>query len=293
MKFSMILSSYLPHELPGIVRAVERSGFDGLSMPDHPVHPVKVAPTYPYGKKDGAASESSVSADSPQLDPWVVGGFLAAASPKLHYMTSVYLPLFRHPLATAKAIATLSGLLGGNRFVFGVGMGWMPEEFQCLGVPWTERGARLDEVLDILQLMWAGGEVEYHGRYYNFPAIGTNPVPPYPIPLYFGGHSDQMLVRAAKRGDGWICAPKPEMLEPQITRLRNLREELGRADKPFEFVAMCSRPEPAIIEKMASLGVTRVIMLTPWKPDLPTGPTVAGQKADLIERLGVEVAKFR
>ena len=169
----------------------------------------------------------------------------------------------------------------------------MREEFECLGESYEKRGARLDETLDILQKMWVGGEVEHHGRFYNFPAIGTNPAPPGPVPLYFGGHSDQMLIRAARRGDGWICAPKMEMVEPQIRCLRALREEFGRADKPFEFVGICVRPETEVIEKMTALGIGHVIMMSPWKPNLPMGDTVVGHKAELIEQLDAEVAKVR
>lgn len=290
MKFSMVLSCFQPEELSTIVKAADNAGLDGIAMPDHAVHPVMIAPEYPYASDE--RSKTPLSADKPQLDAWLVGAYLAAASPRLQYMTSVYLPLLRHPLVTAKAVATLSGLLG-DRFIFGSGMGWMREEFECLGIPFAERGARFDETLDILQKMWAGGEVEHHGRFFDFPAIGTNPAPAFPIPFYFGGHSDQMLIRAAKRGDGWICAPKLEMLESQIHRLKKLREEFGRADRPFEFVGMCGGPDRAAIEKMASMGVTHIIMMTPWQPNLPTGPAVIGHKVELIESLGAELSKFR
>lgn len=293
MKFSMILSRFQPDELLGIIKAAERSGLYGLSMPDHVAHPVKIASTYPYygDEVDVKKAGSPLQADIPQLDPWAVGAFLAAASPTLHFITAVYLPIFRHPLSTAKAAATVSGLLG-KRFIFGVGMGWMREEYDCFGLRFAERGARFDEIVDILRLMWAGGEVEYHGRFYDFPAIGTNPTPPYPVPLYFGGHSDQMLIRAAKRGDGWICAPKLDIMESQMQRLRKLREEFGRADEPFEFIGMSYQAEPTVIEKMASLGIKHVLVMPPWQMALPTGPKVEGEKAELIERLGEELSRF-
>ncbi len=281
MKYSLVLSYVQPDELVDVVQAAERAGFHGVSMGDHPVHPVDVAPTYPYGDAKGT---SSVRADTPQLDPWVTAGTIAAATTRLHFMTSVYLLLFRHPLVSAKAAATAIGVSGG-RLTLGVGIGWMREEFEAMGVPYARRGAHLDEMLDILEKMWAGGEVEHHGEFYDFPAIGTNPTPSHPVPVYFGGHSDKMLERAANRGNGWICAPKLEVMEQQITTIRQRRAELGRDAEPFEFVGMCHKAEPSVVEALAGIGVDHVIVRSPWRPDLPTGPE-QGEKLELIAELG-------
>jgi probable F420-dependent oxidoreductase len=286
MKFSLVISYIQPGELIEIAQAAERAGFHALAMGDHPVHPVDVAPTYPYGDAKGT---SSVQAHTPQLDPWVTAGVIAAATERLRFLTSVYLLLFRHPLVTAKAAATFQGASNG-RLLFGTGLGWMPEEFACMGVPYAQRGKRFEEALDILEAMWAGGEVEHHGELYDFPAIGTNPTPTAPIPLYFGGHSERMMDRAARRGDGWICAPKLETMAQQIATVRERREAHGRADRPFEFVGMCHRAERSVVEQLASLGIEHLIVRSPWRPDLPTGPPVEGHKPDLVEEMGAQLA---
>ena len=287
MKFSLYLHSFLPHELATIATAAERSGFHGVVTGDHPVHPVAVEPRYPYG--EGRYSESSVAAETPSLDPLLCGSLVAGATQRLHYMTGVYLPLLRHPLITAKQVSVLSGFLGG-RLTFGVGIGWMREEFDCLGEQWDARGARFDEVLEICRAVWAGGHVGHCGRFYDFPAVGTVPTPPVPVPLHFGGHSDAMMRRAATLGDGWICSPKIDMLRTQVTSVRRLREDAGTADRPFEFSAMCL--DLASLEVFAELGVEHAILLPPWRPVRPTHPPVPGEKEDLIAAL-IDQARAR
>lgn len=294
MKFSIVLGSFHPSELPVIIEAAEGAGLDGLCMPDHLAHPEDVAPKYPYGEDKSGAGSSGITAETPQLDPWVVGAFIAAKSTRLKFMTSVYLPVLRHPLITAKASSTLGCLLG-DRFTFGIGGGWMKEEYECVGVPFKERGARLNEILDILELYWKGGVIEYHGKYYDFPRIGTNPVPSKPVPVYFGGHSEKMLERAAQRGDGWICSPKLETIDEQITTLKALRKANGREDMPFEFVGMCKEPDATVINSMKEKGITHIVIFPPWKPDVPSSDVPFDQtdKGILIKKLGIELDRFR
>jgi probable F420-dependent oxidoreductase len=284
MRYSLSVTYVQSDEMVDVARALERAGFFALTMGDHPVHPVEIAPTYPYD----AQGRSSVTARTPQLDPWVSAGAVAAATENLHYMTTVYLALFRHPLLTAKAASTLAGISGG-RFLFGVGLGWMREEYEAMGVPWARRGAHLDEVLGILTAMWAGGEVSHTGEFYRFPPIGTAPTPPARIPLYFGGHSEQMMARAATWGDGWICAGEPELAATQIATIDARRRALDRDHLPFEYVAMVPRIDRDAVAVLADAGVRHVLVRAPWRPDLG-GPPARGPKPEIVEDMGARLA---
>src|SRR5690606_23773802 len=125
--------------------------------------------------------------------------------------------------------------MSGNRFGFGVGIGWAPEEFEWCGVPFARRGARVDEMIEVIKLVLGGGMVEYHGEFYDFDPLQMSPAPSEPVPFYIGGHTDGALRRAARVGDGWTSAMmKFDQLCETIGRLDTLRAEYGRAEEPFE-----------------------------------------------------------
>jgi len=286
MRYSLSMTYVDADEVIGIARALETAGFFALTMGDHPVHPVEIAPTYPYDDR----GTSSVTAETPQLDPWVSAGAAMAVTRDLRYMTTVYLALFRHPLVSAKAAVTLSGISGG-RFLFGLGLGWMREEYDAMGASWPDRGDRFDEVLDIMAAVWRGGHVEHHGRFYDFPPIGTVPAPTAPIPLYFGGHSKRMMRRAAERGSGWICASALDVAVGQIKYIRSQRSALGVDHLPFEFVAMIPQISCPAMERLRDSGVEHVLVRAPWRPDLGI-PQRTGPKAEVVTEMGEELAQI-
>ncbi len=265
MKYSLSLAYAGPEELVDIAKTAEGAGFFAISMGEHVVHPVNIQSEYPYKAVPGGPR--SIDHEAPLLNLWVTAGAVVAATTKLHFMTSVYLQLLRHPLISANAAATLAGM-SGNRFVFGVGIGWMLEDYEALGIPTDNRGAHFDESLDIIDLAWKGISEPHKGRFYSFEAMGTNPVPPKPIPLYFGGHAEPAMRRAALRGDGWICAPRIDLMKDQIETIGRYREEYGTADKPFEFCAMMKQPDLAVIASLAGAGVSHIIVSSPWRPDV-------------------------
>jgi probable F420-dependent oxidoreductase len=282
MKYSLSMHYADPQDVIGIAKAAEESGFFAITVGDHVVHPVNIESDYPYKAVPGGPR--SMDHEAPLLNPWVTAGSVVAATTKLHFMTSVYLLLLRHPLLSANAAATLAGI-SGNRFLFGVGIGWMREDFEALGIPQEDRGAHFDESLDIMDRAWKGISEAHKGRFYSFEAMGTNPVPPQPIPLYFGGHAEAAMRRAALRGSGWICPPRVDLMKEQVETMGRLREELGVADKPFEFVAMLKQPDLAVMEELAEVGVSHVIVSSPWRPDVAT--MAAGEtKPDAVAGLG-------
>jgi alkanesulfonate monooxygenase SsuD/methylene tetrahydromethanopterin reductase-like flavin-dependent oxidoreductase (luciferase family) len=170
----------------------------------------------------------------------------------------------RNPLLLARQVGSVANLTN-NRFGFGVGIGWAPEEFEWCGVPYARRGKRVDEMIEVIKLVLTGGMVEFHGEFYDFDKLQMSPAPSKPVPFYVGGHTEVALKRAARIGDGWTSAMMTcDQLAETIGKLNALRGEFGRDDQPFEFQAVC-------IDKfgvdghreLAEAGVTDNIVI-PW-----------------------------
>ena len=128
----------------------------------------------------------------------------------------------RHPVIYAKEATSLA-VLSGNRFVLGVGTSPWPDDYEIVQLPWEGRGRRFDECIEIVRGFAAGGYFEYHGEFYDFPAVKMEPVPTQPIPVLIGGHNDVQLRRAARLGDGWMGAGGMlDDLIPMIDRMNDL-----------------------------------------------------------------------
>ena len=132
---------------------------------------------------------------------------VAAATERVNLYTNVLKTPLREPLLVAKSLGSIAAMFPG-RIGLGVGLSWIPEEFQWLGQEMKTRGKRLDEQIEIIRLVIGGGYVEYHGKHYDFDRLRMEPPAPpgHPVPIYVGGHSEAGLRRAARMGDGWIGA---------------------------------------------------------------------------------------
>ncbi len=155
--------------------------------------------------------------------------------------------------------------MADGRVGLGVGLSWIPEEFEWLGKDMRTRGARTDEAIEIIRLVCTGEFVEFHGRHYDFGRLIVRPVPSAPVPIYVGGLSEPGLRRAARAGDGWISvANTTDEVAAVIPRLEELRGEFGRSEEPFEIKALCTDAfEASGFQRMADIGVTEA-MVCPW-----------------------------
>ena len=155
--------------------------------------------------------------------------------------------------------------LTNNRFGFGVGIGWAPEEFEWCGQPYAKRGARIDEMIEVIKLVLDGGMVDFHGEFYDFDKLQMSPAPSKPVPFYVGGHTEVALKRAARVGDGWTSAMMTcAQLAETIGKLNALRAQYGRGDVPFEFQAVCIDKFGVDGQReLAEAGVTDNIVI-PW-----------------------------
>jgi probable F420-dependent oxidoreductase len=167
-------------------------------------------------------------------DPLIALSFIAANTTRIRLGVSVLIVPYRNPIATAKALATIDRMSGG-RLIAGVGAGWNEAEFNALGVPFHERGARTTEYLRIWQACWAPGKVSFAGRFVTFADMHVSPKPlqqPSP-PIWVGGSSDAALRRAAAFAAVWQPTPTPvaDLVERQAS-LRKACERIGRQRPP-------------------------------------------------------------
>jgi probable F420-dependent oxidoreductase len=253
----MILPFMPPAELPALAVAAEAAGLTGVGLGDHACIPAAVASRYPY-----ADAAFAVPPRIPFPDPMVVAAALGATTTALRFTTSVLVLPLREPILFAKQVATASALTGG-RVELGAGVGWMREEYDAIGVPFSRRGRRMDEMVALLRRLWTGDPVEHHGQHFSFAPVAVNPVPVGPVAIHIGGHSDAALRRAARLGDGWVGVdPAAEELESILSRLDAARREAGTLDRPFEIrtgVNTGGKPfDEGVIRSLARLGVTSI-----------------------------------
>jgi probable F420-dependent oxidoreductase len=259
VRFSIATAYLPPEELAPIARAAEDAGYHAMSLSDHVVNLETLASPYPY-TEDGSRRWEPFTT---WLDPWVTIASLAAVTERLRFLTNVYVLPLRDPFTVAKVIATTSALSGG-RVALGAGMGWCREEFDLVGQPFARRGARADEMLDLLAELWTGRWVEHHGRFYDVPRVEMTPAPPAPVPIYIGGTSDAAIRRAA-RHDGWISDLMGTDAAGEVrARIDVERRRLGRAEGDFSMiVSMNDAVTVDDYRRAAEVGVTDNLTM-PW-----------------------------
>ncbi|MFM7119092.1 MAG: LLM class F420-dependent oxidoreductase [Gammaproteobacteria bacterium] len=211
--------------IAGAAQRVEAAGFHSLWVPEHVLFFPDYASRYPY-------AEDGRLAGNPQglLDPFSALTFIAAHTRTLRLGTGICLVPQRQPVYTAKLVADLDYLSGG-RVDFGIGIGWLAEEFAALGVPFSERAARCDDYIGAMKALWTQPVARYQGRFVDIPPAYFNPKPvqkPHP-PILVGGESDAALKRVAALGDGWYGFDlTPETLAERLVKLDGLLAAAGR-----------------------------------------------------------------
>ena len=217
-------------DLVDLARAAEDAGFSSLWLGEHVVLPVAYASAHPTSA--GAVPvRPIVDPDTRLIDPLVALGAAAAVTSRIELATGIYLLPLRHPLAVARMVATVQSLAAG-RFRFGVGSGWLEEEFAALDVPFAGRGARFDAALDVLRDAFAGGPLRSAGGPFVFDDVQICPRP-IDVPLVLGGNTERALRRCALRADGWFSSGNPTFDVAQRCRdqLVEMRAAAGRTDE--------------------------------------------------------------
>ena len=256
MKFWQAITWAETDQLIEIARFAEEMGFYGLMSGDHAVYPESIVPNYPY-------SENGVPPMQPHdeyPDQTAIFAAMAAVTSKLLFTCGVYVLPLRNPHEVARASATLA-ILSDNRFILGVGIGWMKEEFDIYGVDFHQRGKITDEIIEVLQSLWSGQMVEYHGAHFDFPRVQLSPAPSTHPPIYVGGSSEIALRRAARVGGGYIGAgTAPDDVGPLLQRLNELRQEYGRDHLPFEaMIGISASPSLTLYQRLADRGLESTV----------------------------------
>jgi len=255
MRFTFLESLCDITHLKPLAIAAEECGFDSFAVPESIMYPRETDSQYPY------QSGSREFIAQPMLDPFVSATHMAAVTSRLQFTTFVVKLAVRNPVLAAKSACSVAAI-SGDRFKFGVGLSPWPEDFAVCGQPWENRGQRLDEMLDIVRGLATGDFFEYHGKYFDFPAIRLNPVPSRPLPILLGGHVEAALRRAVLKGDGWMHAGGDrDELAPLLARLDAIRRAEGKAGQPFEIhVISMDAYQPDGIRRLEDQGVTDVIV---------------------------------
>lgn len=256
MKFWQAITWAETGQLIDIARCAEELGFHGLMSGDHAVYPEAIASQYPYS--DTGMPPMQPSDEYP--DQTAIFAAMAAVTRTLHFTCGVYVLPLRNPHEVARAGATLA-ILSDNRFILGVGVGWMKEEFDIYGVDFHQRGRLTDEIIEVLRKLWRGDMVEHHGQYFDFPRIQLSPAPASPPPIYIGGSSEIALRRAARVGNGYIGAgTAPDDVAPLLARLQELRREYQRDHLPFEaMLGISSAPSLDLYRRLADEGLQSTV----------------------------------
>ena len=265
MKFTLHFGNNTFPDLAGAVRMVklaEAAGFDSVITVDHVVFPHKYTSVYPYAP--GGRLPGGPGGALP--DPLIWMAAMAAVTTRLRFMTGVIILPLRNPFVLAKQVATLD-LLSGGRVELGIGVGWLKEEFDALGVPFDKRGKRSDEYIRILRAAWKDGPTSFAGEFLQFDEMGVFPKPVgNDVPIVIGGHSDAAARRAGRLGDGFFPSISTQTdIQPLLDLVHRSAEQAGRDPRRIELITGCAGVLPksgqdphAAVEERLKRGVGRI-----------------------------------
>jgi probable F420-dependent oxidoreductase len=238
-----------------LARLAEDAGFESLWTVEHVVVPANYKSPYPYSPDGRMPGKEEVSIGDPLI--WLA--YAAAVTERINLATGILILPQRNPVLLAKECATLDTLSNG-RLLLGVGVGWLKEEFDALGVPFEDRGARTDEYVEALRVLWKDAEPTFAGRFSTFDKAKSYPKPPRDsIPIIIGGHTDAAARRAGRIGDGFFpWGLGAEHLTRLLGLMRDAATEAGRDPDAIEVTA--GAMDVDTIKAYADLGVSRVVV---------------------------------
>lgn len=195
-----------------LARVAERAGFSSFWLAEH------------HGAEDGYI---------PSLLAFLSA--VAASTERLEVGTGVLLAPLHHPLRIAEDAAVVD-LISGGRLNLGMGLGWVPDEYEMFGVPMKGRGKRLEEVVEILRKAWTGERFSYEGKHFTLDDVLVRPRPARPIPIWLGGTTPAALERAARIGDGHFPSSTGavDAVLERAKEMLAIRERLG-VKGPYRF----------------------------------------------------------
>jgi len=286
MKFALMYANAGPFCLPDMVThlatTAERVGIESIWTVEHVVIPVGYESTYPYDPSGRIPAPDQM----PIPDPLVWLAYAAAVTKKLRLATGIVILPQRHPLYVAKEVATLD-VLSNGRLILGIGIGWLEEEFDALGIPFEERAGRTAETVRAMRSLWKDEAEPFEGKYFRWGKLESHPKPVQKpgVPIVVGGHTELAARRAARYGDGFFPGvADDEKLTWLLGIMREECKKLGRDPSTIEVTSGRAAPDPDTVKRLADLGVSRFVLPPPAFD--PEGITKG------LEAVGNQIAKL-
>lgn len=273
-----------PAQIVAIAQKAEQVGLESAWTYEHAVVPVDYASRYPYSR----SGKMPATPETNFIDPLIALTYVAAHTKTLRLGTGVNILPQANPLMAAKQVASLD-VLSNGRFMFGVGAGWLEEEFTAMGVPFEKRGARFDDYLVAIKKVWSGEVVEHQTERLQWKGWKSYPVPvqqPHP-PLIIGGTSEAAFRRVVKHGDGWFAPTAgTAQLKTYLDQLRAEASKAGREPSSIEITATWFYGGEGIesVAAYRDLGVSRLVV--------PIFGLGGGDFLEGLEKLGNDLAKL-
>jgi len=265
MKFGIMFANAGPLADPEVfahlVTTAESAGIESIWTVEHVLVPRGYESTYPYSA-DGRMQGPE---DTPIPDPFVSLAFAAALTKKIRLATGVLILPQRHPAYVAKEVASLDRLSGG-RVTLGIGVGWLREEFESLGVTFDDRAARTRECVDAMRSLWSPGPSTFAGKFFSWQNVESNPKPVQgaDLPIVVGGHSDLAARRAARYGNGFFPGRGGQArLRELIGIMRAECEKVGRSADRIEITGGMMVPDKDFISRHEEMGFDRLVIAPP------------------------------
>jgi len=264
MKLGLAFANTGPFAEPGglveMAVAAEQAGVESVWTVEHVIWPSTYDSHYPYSPTGKMPGDKT----SPIPDPLIWLSFVAAHTTELQLGTGIVILPERNPVVFAKEVATLDRLSNG-RMQLGIGVGWLEEEFDALGISWAKRGARTDEYVRAMRTLWGGDDASFDGEFVSFENVSSNPKPPGgTVPFVIGGHSAAAAKRAGRLGDGFFPG-KGSMSEltEMIDIVHQTAAEHDRDADAIEITAahpgLFGDDPVGAAQELASVGVSRTI----------------------------------
>jgi len=251
-----------PESIATIAQNAERLDFGTVWSPEHVLFVEKFDSKYPYTENGSLPGP----VDSSLFSPYIALTYASAFTRRIRLATGISIIPEYNPLILAKEIASLD-LLSHGRFLLGVGIGWLEEEFQALGISWERRAARTNEYIAAMKLIWKDKSASFSGEFVNFKNVISMPKPARDIPIAIGGESMPALKRVAAYGNAWYGYNlSPEQLGQKLKKLEQLLAANKRGLREIEIIIHPpKRPSLDEMKRYAELGVSELV-LAPWGP---------------------------
>ncbi len=266
MKFGLSFANAGPFTFPDslthLARTAEAAGIESLWSVEHVVIPVGYKSTYPYDRSGRIPAPESL----PLPDPLLPLAYIAAVTTTIKVATGILILPQRHPLYVAKEVATLD-VLSRGRAILGIGVGWLKEEFDALGIPFEERGPRTAESVRAIRSLWKSEPEPFEGRFFKWGKLESHPKPVQQpgVPIVVGGHTELAAKRAARYGDGFFPGvDDTTKLSALLAVMRDECAKVGRDPATIELTAAgAASMDVDRVKRFQDLGVSRLNMAPP------------------------------